>query len=159
MKIRTIAAAALLAACLTSCGEADDAPLDDSAAVEEIDTSEDDTAIEEPESELGKGDAVPETTERLRSVGITDDLVQQLAAVGQVNNYGLSIEKPMTEFEKQGLAIGQMMNCQDVNAGDRTYEELMQEDMSTGATWKQVSEMYGFLEESFCPHVRPEPAQ
>lgn len=30
--------------------------------------------------------------------------------------------------------------------------------MSTGATWEQVSEMYGFLEESFCPHVLPEPA-
>ncbi|MFB8020850.1 hypothetical protein ACFC36_20045 [Streptomyces rubiginosohelvolus] len=66
-------------------------------------------------------------------MGITDDLVQQLAEVGQVNNYGLIIEQPMTEFEKQGLAIGQMMNCQGVNAGDRTYEELMQEHMSTGA--------------------------
>ncbi|ALU91959.1 hypothetical protein WQO_00365 [Streptomyces globisporus C-1027] len=66
----------ILAACLSACGEADDAPLDDSAAVEEIDTSEDDTVIEESESEFEEGEAVPETTERLRSVDITDDLVQ-----------------------------------------------------------------------------------
>lgn len=162
MKIRALATVALLAASLTACGEADEAPQDDAVSAEDIgddgtygDEPEPDT---EPESDFARGDAVASSTEYLESVGVTDELVQQLAAVGQVNNYGLSVEKPMTEFEKQGLAVGQVMNCQDVNGGDRTYEDLMNDDMSTGATHEQVSAMYGFLEVSFCPHVKPDPA-
>ncbi|MEU8679315.1 hypothetical protein [Streptomyces sp. NPDC048560] len=101
MKIRALATVALPAASLTACGEADEAPQDDAVSAEDIgddgtygdDEPEPET---EPESDFARGDAVASSTEYLESVGVTDELVQQLAAVGQVNNYCLSVEKPMT---------------------------------------------------------------
>ncbi|WP_328931905.1 MULTISPECIES: hypothetical protein [unclassified Streptomyces] len=156
MKIRTLAAAALLLGCLTACGKAAEAPSEEPAS-RDAKTS-DGSANLEPTPADTAGQADPETTKYLKSVGVTPALVEKLAVIGQANNYGISIEKPMTAEQKQGLAVGQVMNCQDVNIGERTYQDLKEDDMSSGATQEQVDEMYGFLKSSFCPYVQPERA-
>lgn len=155
MKTRAVAATVLLLGCLTACGKAAEAPSEESAAGD-VEVS-DDSADLEPEPTETAGMADPGTTKYLKSVGVTPDLVEKLAVIGQVNNYGISVEKPMTAEQKQGLAVGQVMNCQDVNSGERSYQDLKDDDMSSGATQQQVDEMYRFLESSFCSHVLPEP--
>lgn len=86
----------------------------------------------------------------LQEAGYNASDVRAVAQVGRETGY-LWKSRPPTPEEEATFAYMVYLECVDVAAGDKTWEQSRDEAISTGATATDAATMTHYLEETFCP--------
>lgn len=138
-----------IALALTGCGSSP-TPADDESTSSVEDIVDPVPTEDTPEAETEDSYA----SDYLTDVGIDELMVKQLANVAENNGYAASI--PMDADGAVGMAAHLVDVCRDIAAGEGTYDGHEADDISMGGTPAQAGAMRRFMEETFCPAVKPE---
>ncbi|RYP84225.1 hypothetical protein EKO23_16320 [Nocardioides guangzhouensis] len=77
--------------------------------------------------------------------------VRLFGAVADDTGYGYGEGTTLGFGEAKDLALLMLSHCEDVAGGVTTWEDLVDEDVSVGASPADAREMYGYVREYLCP--------
>lgn len=83
--------------------------------------------------------------------GVTDDEVRRLGAMADRTGYGLGPGTTLPFDQAQNFAVVLILTCDQVAAGELTWDDAIAADVSTGAPQGAAREMNGYLRDVFCP--------
>ncbi|PBC35758.1 hypothetical protein CJ178_30255 [Rhodococcus sp. ACPA4] len=90
---------------------------------------------------------------KLKAIGITESLVQQLQTTASATDYGLRRNVPLEREALEELAYVMVWACVDIADGTMSWQESIEADMSTGASSRDAETMNRFLRTSYCPSI------
>jgi hypothetical protein len=102
------------------------------------------TSSTPPSSEPTATPSTSQTTPRDKAQPVSSALIRRLISVANDLGYG-----PAT----RGFALLMVDTCRDVESGYSDWDELIDEDVASGAPRKDAEAFYSFLDDEFCVGV------
>lgn len=86
----------------------------------------------------------------LREAGVSSDMVTRIGELGRETGY---LTGMIGLDDVEGFAYMQVLTCQEVNSGYRSYDDVYNTDVSDGAPAASAETMVTFLRTTYCPSV------
>ena len=99
-----------------------------------------------------------DTHPELAARNIDADLLQQLRSVTDRYGYGLGDGTILPDDMLTNFAFVALLTCDEIAAGETTWAQVIETDISDGAPPADARGFNDFLRNQFCSQVSPEPA-